>query len=133
MRASVLQSYTIRQREDVPIDDAGDEYVLVLVSDSPTPLPWMDHDAVMESARLKAMSTREEVSPTRVVIASDPKLGRNTSVTFYFPKQTASGKPLISAGEAAVEFYAKLGPRTLQAKFNLREMMVSSSPDGPDI
>lgn len=130
MRAAVLHSYENQARENVPIGNSDGEYVFVLVSDSPTPLPWMDHDAVMESATLQAISTKEEVSPTRVVIASDPKLGRNTSVTFYFPKQTTSGKPLISAGETFVEFYAKLGPGTLQAKFNLDDML---GPNGPDI
>lgn len=130
MRAAVLQSYEDRAREDVPIDNSDDEFVFVLVSDSPTPLPRLDRDAVMESATLQAVSTKEKVSPTRVVIASDSKLGRNTSVTFYFPKQTTSGKPLISAREASVEFYAKLGPGTLRTRFNLGDML---GPNGPDI
>lgn len=130
MRAAVLQSHENRAREDVPIDNSDDEFVFVLVSDSPTPLPWMNRDALMESATLQAMSTKEEVSPTRVVNVSDPKLGRNTSVTFYFPKQTPSGKPLISAGETSVEFFAKLGPASLRAKFSLGDML---GPNGPDI
>ncbi|HKW88261.1 MAG TPA: hypothetical protein VJN21_05850 [Candidatus Acidoferrales bacterium] len=87
LRATILQSYENQAGEDVPIENSDDEYVFVLVSDSPTPLPWMDRDAVMESATLQATSTKEEVSPARVAIARNPALGQNTSVTFYFPNR----------------------------------------------
>lgn len=129
VRASVLNVNVPAQGTESSTEASGDKYELVLASGNPSPLPWMDHDAVMDSAYLEAMGSRQRVSPTRIEIVRDAKSSINRSVVFYFPKRTAAEKPLISPDETAVEFFVQLGPRTLLAKFNLREM---AGPDGPD-
>lgn len=59
VRASVLNVNVPAQGTESSTEASGDKYELVLASGNPSPLPWMDHDAVMDSAYLEAMGSRQ--------------------------------------------------------------------------
>jgi hypothetical protein len=113
--------------ERLPSPPSGD-YKIVVQSANPSPLPWLNRENVKESACLRADSTGAEIAAERVDVVREEKTARSR-VIFYFPKKTASGKPLITAADGVVEFFAKFGPAALRAKFDLHEMVGQQGPD----
>ena len=105
-----------------------DDYKIVVQSANPSPIPWLDRENVKESAHLRAVSTGMEVAAERVdIVREDPPA--RSRVIFYFPKATPSGKALITSADRIVEFFAKFGPASLRAKFDLSQMAGRQGPD----
>lgn len=113
--------------ERLPSPPEGD-YKIVVQSANPSPIPWLNRENVKESAYLCADSTGAEIAAERVDILRDETPARSR-VILYFPKETPSGKPLITEADHVVEFFAKFGPATLEAKFKLSEMTGLQGPD----
>ena len=104
------------------------DYKIVVQSDNPSPIPWLDRNNVKGSAYLRVDGTGAEMAAERVDIIREDAPARSR-VVFYFPKAFPSGKPLITSADHDVEFFAKFGPASLRVKFDLSEM---AGPEGPD-
>jgi len=113
--------------ERLPSAPSGD-YKIVVQSANPSPIPWLNHENVKESAHLRAAGTGLEVAAERVDILREDAPVRSR-VIFYFPKATPPGKPLITSADRIVEFFAKFGPASLRVKFDLSQMAGQQGPD----
>ncbi len=130
LRDAVLRGGVRPEHAGPQAAGAADEYELVLVSDTPNPLPPIERTALMRTAYLEAGVSGRGVSPTRVEIHQLPNSRVIQSVSFYFPKRDPEGMPLISTRETAVEFFVQAGPARLRARFNPSEM---ASRNGVDL
>jgi hypothetical protein len=85
-----------------------------------------EHEVAMNSY-LKPSRLGVEFKPLRVEYRRGPA-DVVTSVVFYFSKKGATG-PLIDAQEDRVDFYWRVGPSSIGARFNPQKMVAGGKSD----
>jgi hypothetical protein len=86
-------------------------------------------DDLKAHSYLMSKTTKEKLTPTKVVIQRGPDGRRPTAIFFEFDKTTAAGEPTIAKGEKGVEFFTQAGNTPVKVQFDLSKMADKQGAD----
>lgn len=106
-----------------------DEHVIQLHSPDMRIFDGMDEDTLTRNTYLMLKSTKQRISPTRVMIRHGRDEQTVFSLAFAFPKTTDAGEPIIPKDEKEIEFASQAGKTTVKTKFQPPKMIYANSVD----
>ncbi len=131
IRSAKLRNLQLRGAKPAAQDAAGeheDLYQLELVWDLFARFPQASEMEAAQNSYLKPSRMGVEFQPVRVEYRRGTA-GAVTSVVFFFRRKTAGGKALIAEDEFRVDFFWRVGPSSIGARFDPRKMVALEEKD----
>jgi hypothetical protein len=104
------------------------EYQIIVQAQDMQPFVRHDEKFFEENAFLLTKKNKQKIPAGHVRYERDEKGGQVASVIFFFPKETASGDPVISSDEKSVTFVCKVEESQLRATFEPQKMVDNMGP-----
>jgi len=127
-RARELQGTSAEEaRKDLSAQ--SDTYMIAVLGSDLSSFGKETNDTLKAHTYLMSKSTKEKLSPSRVVINQSQESRRPLAIIFEFPKKTDGGVPTIAAGEKNLEFGTSAGATPIKVTFDLTKMVDKQGPD----
>jgi hypothetical protein len=127
-RARELQGTSAEEaRKDLSVQ--SDTYMIAVLGSDLSSFGKETNDTLKTHTYLMSKSTKEKLSPSKVVINQSQESRRPLAIIFEFPKKTESGTPTIATGEKNLEFGTAAGTTPIKVTFDLTKMVDKQGPD----
>jgi hypothetical protein len=106
-----------------------ENYELAVAGTDMTPFASVTPDDLKAGSYLEVSPSKRKVFPASVVIKKFPDGQKINSVVFSFSKQIENGEPLIRPDDTTAQFHCKTKLLDLAVTFEIRQMVLSNTPD----
>jgi hypothetical protein len=111
------------------LDQPESQYAILVAGTNMTPFDGLKEVQLKDDAWLTLKKTKQKIAATDVQIQRSED-GRNTSaIVFLFPRQSATGQPVIPDDEKTIQFTCKLPAAKIETSFDAAKMVDKQGPD----
>lgn len=129
VRGQVLSGRIPQADIEKRLPPANSDYQLILFGPNMSLFEKSDESTLKAKSYISTKKSKQKISSSLVEIVRSSDGKKINGIVFHFPKQEATGRPLIASDEKELKFVTRGSDTEIKGSFDPQKMIDSQGPD----